>query len=248
VAAPLDFIGYGSSDPIVIFLGIEEKDAGGGQCALGVRQEQFAAIEDLVRGCNLLSQCPGFVNPFAPGARTVVQWNMASRFRLALADRPWTSEWDHHWRTYLGRNGTVGEVDGDTLLMECFPEPATGLNVVRERERQWPARRLVLRRFLADTAPRFVIAYGTAPGKYVEELFPVVESIYGESIDSELVGTWHQLSTRRPASIAVSVTGAVIARVAFFGTGQFNVKDVETIASSMVRLGGGAAPLRHEWV
>jgi hypothetical protein len=240
--ALIDFIGYGSRDPLVVFLGIEEKDAGGGGCAIRVRETQFQPVEDLLHGCTLLAQCPGFVNPFAPGAATVPQWNTASRFRLALAELPWAHAWNRHWRMHLGRNQQLGTVEGDTLLMECFADPATGGKVARDRERRWPERRLVLRRFIATTQPRFVIAYGAAPGQYVGELFPVVDSVY-EGIRRQ----WHPLGTLRPASIGRTASNTVLARVAFFGTGQFNLDDLGPIASGMATLAGGPAPLRHVW-
>jgi hypothetical protein len=240
--ALINFIGYGSRDPLVVFLGIEEKDAGGGPCALQVRQTQFQPVEDLLRGCTLLAQCQGFVNPFTPAAATVPQWNTASRFRLALAELPWADAWNQHWRRYLGRNEQLGTVEGDTLLMECFADPSTGVSVERDRERRWPERRLVLRRFIATIHPRYVIAYGAAPGRYVAELFPVVDSVYQETQRQ-----WHPLPTQRPSSIGRNEAGAVIARVAFFGTGQFNLADLDLIVAAMMVLGTGSAPLRHEW-
>lgn len=240
--ALIDFIGYGTRDPLVVFLGIEEKDAGGGDCALQVRQTQFQPVEDLLRGCTLLAQCPGFVNPFTPGAATVPQWNMASRFRLALAELPWADAWDQHWRRYLGRNRQLGTVEGDTLLMECFAEPATGEHVERARERVWPERRVALERFLATIEPLYVVAYGAAPGRYVADLFPVVMSGYQGTQRQ-----WHPLSTRQPSSIGRTAAHTVVARVAFFGNGRFNLADVEPIVAAMMVLGTGAAPLRHEW-
>lgn len=234
----MKFIGYGAAQPLVVFLGIEEKDAGGGACAIRVRRTQFARVEDLLNACTLLAQCKGFRNPFAPLASTVPQWNTASRFRLALAGLAWADEdeWDQHWRHHLGR------AHGDTLLMDCHCDPAAGLHVDHPRDQQWPERQQVLARHASQIRPMYVVSYGDDPSRYVHNLFPIAPSTFRGS-----TRVWHSLQTRKASSIARGPTGTVVARVGFFGQGRFALVDLDPIVAAMTELGTGPAPLRHQW-
>lgn len=237
------FLGYGSDDPLVLFLGTEESNGGGGAAAIQARRTQFQRIEDVYEASQLLARAdPEFVNPFAGVRNHVQQWNAASRLRLALGGENWSApqDWQRYWRTYLGRR------NGDTFLMECFPVPRANSNVWIKGYKPnstWTTTRMpLLRDFTNSIQPRYVVAYGDVASARVADLFPVVVSPYdGRN------SVWHDLQTMKPSSVGKTATGVAVARVGFFGQGYFSQSDIRTIVQAMWTLGIGQVPCRHTW-
>lgn len=236
-----DFLGYGPATPRVVFLGIEESAGGADPKAnMDVRLREFEPTMDLLAGTRLLARVDGFADPFLERGNPVQQWNRAAEFRLALAGLPWmdADDWGRYWREHLGREA------GDTFLMECFPvaRASTSVRVTGyDPVAAWPARRKRLLAFAEGIAPEFVVAYGGPACERVEELFPVKPSLYAGR-----TAVWHA-APGTGASIALGTGGAVVARLPFFGQGQYRRDDTGLVAGAMIELRGGPSTLGHPW-
>lgn len=229
IARLSNFIGYGSSDPDVVYLGIEEAD--GGVDTIGIRVEHFDDIEDLRLAQEKLRTYGGLGGPFdTPNRDPVQQWNTAAIFTLALAghaDHSRRENWRTYWRHRLGRR------DSESFLMECFPIPrhsiAKGIPGYDPMSLWRETRVHVLRRFLDRCDPQFLIAYGKQAHACCDDLFA--------SRDWTTVpGTrWEVGSTSGRT---------VLARVGFFGRGQFSRHDILPIAAEMIKRSGSPLELR----
>lgn len=223
VSRLVDFIGYGPSNPDIIFLGIEE--AGGDEKNIQTRAKYFNVIEDLCRAHELLKQHAGLENPFHfPDNRDPVeQWNTASKFSLALADAD-TTLWRSFWRHRLGRSTY------ETFLMECFPVPRKSVaqRIAGYKPRMlWKDKRMdILSGFISKARPRFLVAYGVPAHTCLDDLVAVSQ--------------WTEIENAC-SSVAISEEGIVVAKVGFFGQGRFNKCHIPAIAHAMRDLAG--APL-----
>jgi hypothetical protein len=217
----LEFVGYGPERPLVVFLGIEESDGGGGPASWRVREAEFERIEDM-RTAHTHKLAKVDVNPYGKRGNPIQAWNRASEFRLALAGRPVPYDgWQTYWRDSLGQR------HGDTFLMECFhvPRRATNIAVPEDPVVRWPERLSILRTFASTIAPRYVVAYGSDPCQKVAQVFDL--DIGSGTIERD------------------SRLGVVVARVGFFGQGRFHRTEIPRIAAEMIRLGLGPVPLQR---
>jgi hypothetical protein len=214
----IEFLGYGSTQPAVVFLGIEESDGGGGISSWRIREAEFNRVEDMYEACAHKLAKAG-VDPYARPGNPVRVWNRAAEFRLALAgDEPPYRGWEQYWRASLGRR------HGDTFLMECFHLPRRGRQQVvgEDPAMRWPERLRLLRRFTDTIAPRYIVAYGAEPCRLAPSVFNV--TVGDASVE---------LDRRR---------GIVLARVGFFGQGHFGRSNIGGVAKEMLKLGGGPIP------
>lgn len=217
------FIGYGPPKPEVVFLGIEE--AGGGDANILARAQHFDGIEDLYGAHEKLERYASVANPFKKRGNPVQQWNTAAVFALALAEGD-LSLWPSFWRKHLGRR------DGQTFLMEKYPVPrsTTSFRVSGYRPNDlWRKRAPILKTFLDQANPRFVVAYGAPAHEAVADFFTIPRWL-------SVAGT--------PWSVGTATTGVVVARVGFFGQGRFDRAHVPSIAAQMRQAAGRRADLR----
>lgn len=230
------FLGYGPSDPRVVFVGTEESDGGAEPVEnVRIRLARFMPTMDLFIGSEILESAAGFTNPFKRSGNYVQQWSRAAEFRLALAGLETNEETvSRYWREFLGRER------GDTFLMECFPIPrrlSSQAVAHYDAVGSWSSRRERLRDFTRRITPAFVIAYGKPARDRIEELFPVRTSIWNGQTT-----VWHGVPGAR-ATIALSEWGAAIARTEFFGQGRFRRSEISPIARALIDLRGSLAPL-----
>jgi hypothetical protein len=86
----------------------------------------------------------------------------------------------------------------------------------------------ILKAFLQEAQPRFVVAYGKPTWGKCNELFEVE--------------SWQPVQHTR-WDVGISLEGIIVSRVGFFGNGQFNrQQDLPRVAEHMVKLAG--APLK----
>lgn len=235
-----DFLGYGPPKPRVLFLGTEES-AGGADPLKNAKAKvaNFESRMDLRTGTALLASLWGFRDPFAARGNPVSQWNRAAELRLALAGLPWlhVREWSPYWREYLGRSV------GDTFLMECFPMPRKGKHVRvsgYSPKQSWPQRCENLVAFTKSIRPHFVVAYGADASRHVSDLFSIEESTF-----DGVKRLWHEL--KDIGALGRTSSGAVVARVGFFGQGKYKRANTSVLAATMIKYRGSPSPLSHPW-
>ncbi len=218
-----EFIGYGPVQPSIVFLGTEE--AGEPETILA-RAHLYQPVEDLFDAhkrleSELKSKDVPYLSPFSQEGNPIQQWNTASWFALALA-RADPSLWQRYWRCCLGRR------THETFLMECFPFPRKRMSHrqagYRPQQLWVQGRSKLLRDFLHEAQPQYMVAYGRPAGRRCADLFTIRR--------------WEPVPGT-PWDVGKAIEGTVVARVGFFGQGQFNREDIEPVVETMFRLGGG---------
>ncbi len=222
--ALLRFVGHGPNRAVdVLFLGLKER---------AVEQERnltaratFQGVEDLRAAHEVTLARAGCHNPFADKHKDPVkQWNTASRFALAISgSTSWNDRaaWSDYWRNSLGR------AHGSTFLMECFPFPRATRSTPLPGypdwtdDEVWDRRRPILRQYLTQNAPKFVIAYGKATKAKASELLAVPPDAW-------------QAVPNLARRVEVATNGETcIAHVGFFGRGYFANGDIPGIVRAM---------------
>lgn len=215
------FIGYGSSQPQIVFLGIEEavpKDSDVHE-NIRARLRHFSQpVMDIGEAHAVLKEHANVRNPFECTGSPVQQWTTAAAFAIALQPEAPTTP-DHYWRNILGRTRS------NTLLTECFPLPrrnTRGRIEGYESHSAWNKyRKDALQRFLHDARPIFLIAYGKPTHRCLDELFTVRE---WESVVVNAAGA---------GRVGRSDQGTVICETGFFGNGFFNRSRIPALVAAM---------------
>ncbi len=172
----LNFVGYGSLDANVWFLGMEE--AGGGEENIRTRL-QFRTVEDNANAHKLLG-----VTKHHSGKRSIQPtWRGMCYIMLRLEGQAPTRE---NLRTYQAEK--LGRFNSNTLLTELMPIPKPkishwGYNGLlpqfTSREdyyRQIKPRRVqYLRQIIAENQPKAIIGYGKGFWPEYKNLFPGVK-------------------------------------------------------------------------
>jgi hypothetical protein len=177
-AALAEFDGYGGHGR-VIFVGVEEKNAGDDLDNLTIR-ERFPPRVDLKRACDELFGGDWWGT--GPQLRQPV-WCTASKIVHALGD-------GRHWTTI--RDEVIGRAGSDTLLSELLPVPLdkSGVwqdvhrqrygfadhssyieDVLGSEDRSGP-RLKFLKRLIETESPDYVFCYGKGMAEWFKRLFP----------------------------------------------------------------------------
>jgi hypothetical protein len=127
--------------------------------------------------------------------------------------------------------------------MECFPMPRKGTHVEvagYSAKGSWRHRREKLAAFVKTITPDFVIAYGKDACTRVGELFTIVASTC-----DRVRADWHEVAG--VGSVGKTAAGTVVARVGFFGQGQYNRGHTGPLIAAMIKHRGASTPLPHPW-
>ena len=174
----LNFIGYGSLDAPVWFLGMEE--AGGGEANLRARLK-FHEVEDCAEAHRLLG-----ITKHHEGKRVIQRtWRGMCYLMLKMDGKATDAE---SIRAYQAES--LGRFGGQTLLVELMPIPKAGIGAWGYEElipqyasredyyRKVKPRRLVyLRGLLRDHPPRMVVGYGKGYWPEYRALFGTVDFV-----------------------------------------------------------------------
>ena len=169
----LHFVGYGTLDAGVWFLGMEE--AGGGEANVHTRL-QFRTVEDNAEAHKLLG-----ITKHHWGRRTIQRtWRGMCYIMLRMEDREPTRE---NIRRYQAE--ALGRTHGQTLLTELMPIPKPNIGewgyetlIPQFSSRQdyydmvMPRRIRYLTALLTEHKPAVVIGYGKAYWPAYKKLFP----------------------------------------------------------------------------
>jgi hypothetical protein len=168
----LDFVGYGSLDADIWFLGMEE--GGGGKDNIRTRL-MFRQVEDCAEAHRML----GIVHHHWGKKRIQPTWRGMCCIMLELEGKPVSTE---HIRNYQA--DWLGRSHGRTLLVELMPIPKPSLMAwgyqqlipqFATREHYYrvvkPRRINYLRRLLREHSPSVVICYGKSYWSDYKELF-----------------------------------------------------------------------------
>ncbi len=169
----LDFVGYGSLDADVWFLGMEE--AGGGEANIRARLD-FQTVEDNAEAHKRLG-----ITKHHWGKRTIQRtwWGMCYVMLRLEDEEPSRENIRQYQAEWLGRK------HGNTLLTELMPIPKPAVS-------QWgyeqlmpqydsrqdyyeqvePRRVRYLRQLIKEHRPKVIIGYGKAYWPQYKELFP----------------------------------------------------------------------------
>ena len=168
----LDFIGYGTLDADIWFLGMEE--AGGGEENIRARLN-FKQVEDNAEAHKMLG-----ITKHHWGKRTIQRtWRGMCYIMLCLEDIESTTE---NIRNYQAEK--LGRFDGNTLLYELMPIPKPSiikwgyeelLPQFTSREDYYAKvksyRIKLLKDLVAQHQPKAIIAYGKGYWEFYQELF-----------------------------------------------------------------------------
>jgi hypothetical protein len=116
--------------------------------------------------------------------------------------------------------------------MERYPLPRKSMAeriVGYNPSELWSARRLVLRAFLSEAKPRFLVAYGKPAQEGCAQLIEVAR--------------WTSIAST-DCQVGRSLSGVVVCRTGFFGQGLFNRNHLSAIATEMQQLASGVASLQ----
>ncbi len=223
----INFEGYGSAKPVIVFIGYEEKSVDRESLAddVAARLQQRRLLGSLRvdknefhSGHHLLDK----EKPLIPG--TVKVWNFASRITYELinadprlqvsADQKPPDSWQEEYHR-------LGTETGITLLTELlpFPRPNHGAftgtylsdwyrgRTAMERE-VLPARQRMLNRIVSEPSVRYVFMYGARYRDYRDEWKPIL---------GEQVPDWTTVETRLREAKVGRMGETVIIRSEFFG-------------------------------
>jgi hypothetical protein len=182
----LDFIGYGTLDADVWFLGMEE--AGGGEDNLRQRLK-FERVEDCAKAHDILGIRKHHWD------KKIIQstWRNMCRIMLGLEGKEVTRENTRNYQAEsLGRSG------GRTLLIELMPIPKPKLthweyeelfpkfsSIEKYYEEVKPTRVQLLKELIQEHSPRVVIGYGK---KYWPDYKSLFDGIPFTSVDQFQLG------------------------------------------------------------
>lgn len=169
----LDFVGYGSLESDVWFLGMEE--AGGGEANIRTRLK-FQTVEDNANAHKLLG-----ISKLHWGKRVIQRtWRGMCYIMLRLENKEPSRE---NIRNYQAEQ--LGRIQGNTLLTELMPIPKPKVsrwgyeNLIPQfssRDEYYqqikPRRVDYLRQLIQEHCPPVVIGYGKAFWPSYKELFP----------------------------------------------------------------------------
>ncbi|MBZ0301544.1 MAG: hypothetical protein K8J31_17490, partial [Anaerolineae bacterium] len=216
----LNFIGYGSLQAPIWFLGMEEGTGGSRdpeaiETNIRTRARHFQPVDDLVE----THQHWDYDIPSQRKFTQVWLWMAKlTRGTQGAADWPDTENAKHYVRESLGRQ------DGDTLLTELLPLPSPSMNFwpyetlyptrADYLNAVLPARQRTLRMLIQKYQPRCVIAYGSQYHRYYKALFASAE--------------WHRLPTKK-AIEHCRFGHSLVVLMPFFGNGGLSTHDARTV-------------------
>ena len=172
----LNFIGYGTLDADVWFLGMEE--AGGGGDNIRTRLN-FRVVEDLAEAHKLLG-----VTHLHWGKRKIQRtWRGMCYIMLRLEGKEPAREAIRHYQAEK-----LGRFNGNTLLTELMPIPKPKINQWEYKElipqftsradyyeTVQPKRIQYLRRLIKEHKPKVIVGYGKAFWTAYKKLFPKMQ-------------------------------------------------------------------------
>jgi len=174
------FVGYGSKNAKVIFIGIEEKtNDDRDEISYKKRLEIQAKLEPFTDLQELCDQLDGLYNPQKSGLQPQPTWAPLCSIMLGIDGK--FKQMGHSLAIIEYQRTKLGKIDGDNLLVELLPVPKSGASVFGDihsrflgiadldkyQETVLPVRQKLLaemlkERFAKDqnSRPRLIVAYG----------------------------------------------------------------------------------------